>query len=291
MFYNRISIVTPTYNSESYLEETILSVITQDYPDLEYIIIDGGSTDGTIEIIKKYESHLTYWESSKDSGMYHAIHKGFQKSTGKIMAWINSDDKYLPNSFFVVNQIFCQFPNINWIQGQPLWYNRSGEISAIYNHSKWSKYKLWAGSYKWIQQESVFWCRDAWENSGGYIDISYKYAGDLELWFRFIKNNDLYNVTIPLSGFRSHPDQITKRFFSQYEEEAKKIVDSFHVPSVHIGKFSQVKRIQKLRKMKITKWLNYFLQINQLLQKLENQYHKYPSDISYNFVDQKWELH
>jgi glycosyltransferase involved in cell wall biosynthesis len=89
--YPRISIVTPSFNDVEYLEQTILSIINQGYPNLEYVIIDGGSTDGSVDIIKKYADHLAYWVSEKDQGMYHAIQKGFQKTTGEIMGWINSD--------------------------------------------------------------------------------------------------------------------------------------------------------------------------------------------------------
>ena len=88
----KISVVTPNFNGARFLERTILSVIKQNYSSLEYIVIDGGSTDGSIEIIKKYEKYITYWESSQDNGMYHAIQKGFNKSSGEVMTWINSDD-------------------------------------------------------------------------------------------------------------------------------------------------------------------------------------------------------
>ncbi len=109
MTYPKISIVTPNLNQGKFLEETILSVLDQKYPNLEYIIIDGGSTDNSIDIIKKYEKNLFYWTSEKDNGMYEAIQKGFEKATGDIMAWINSDDLYHRNVFFVVAEIFSNF--------------------------------------------------------------------------------------------------------------------------------------------------------------------------------------
>src|SRR3990172_6693239 len=108
MNYPKISIVTPSFNQDQYLEETILSVINQNYPDLEYIIIDGGSTDNSIDIIKKYEKHLTFWVSEKDKGQCDAINKGLKKCTGDIFNWLNSDDHYFPGTLQKVAESFSQ---------------------------------------------------------------------------------------------------------------------------------------------------------------------------------------
>ena len=137
--YPKITIVTPNYNCEKYLEKTILSVINQNYPNLEYIIIDGGSNDSSIEIIKKYENYLTYWISEPDNGMYEAIQKGFDKSTGEIMAWINSDDMYHKNSFFTVADIFSNFKQVSWLTGANTNYDefdRTVYVKHSYGHKK-----------------------------------------------------------------------------------------------------------------------------------------------------------
>jgi len=107
----KISIVTPSYNQAEFLERTILSVLNQNYPNLEYIIIDGGSTDGSVEIIKKYEKYLSYWVSEKDRGQAHALNKGFEKATGDLVGWQNSDDIYLPGAFRKVAEVYRNNPN------------------------------------------------------------------------------------------------------------------------------------------------------------------------------------
>src|SRR5690349_701527 len=111
MNWPKISIVTPNFNNGKYLEDTIVSVLSQNYPNLEYFIIDGGSTDNSLEIIKRYERHLAGWTSEPDGGMYEAIDKGFNKTTGEIMAWLNSDDMYHRKSLFAVGKLFCDLPN------------------------------------------------------------------------------------------------------------------------------------------------------------------------------------
>ncbi|PXY44077.1 glycosyltransferase family 2 protein [Flavobacterium hydrophilum] len=220
MNYPKISIVTPNFNGGQYLEETIKSVLSQNYPDLEYIIIDGGSTDNSVDIIKKYESQLTYWVSEPDKGLYEAIQKGFDKSTGQIMAWINSDDVYHPKAFFTVAEIF-NLEGVNWLQGVPSTLDEMGRTIAVGKVKRWSKLNYYLGSFHWIQQESVFWRRSLWDMSGSKLDTEMKYASDLELWIRFFRHEKLFVTNALLAGFRIRSkNQLSLDYKEAYFEEA-----------------------------------------------------------------------
>jgi glycosyltransferase involved in cell wall biosynthesis len=221
MHYPKRSIVTPTFNGGAYLEQTIQSVLSQDYLNLEYIIIDGGSTDDSVMIIKKYESQLAYWVSEPDRGLYDAIQKGFDQSTGDIMAWINSDDLYHPKAFFTVAEIF-EFDEVNWLQGIPSIFDEGGRTVAVSGIKRWSKLDYYLGNFQWIQQESVFWKRSLWIKTGSKIDDEMKYAGDLELWLRFFRHEKLFVTSALLGGFRQGSNgQLSLDFLQEYLEEAR----------------------------------------------------------------------
>jgi len=245
--YPKISIVTPSYNQAQYLEETIKSVLEQNYPNLEYIIIDGGSTDASLEIIKKYEKHLAYWVSEKDRGQYHAINKGFKKSSGEIMAWINSDDKYHENSFFSVAEIFAEFIDVQWLQGANTHFDEAGRCVNVWVSRDWSKYNFYLGNYRWIQQESTFWRRELWDRAGGYVDDSLSMAGDYELWLRFFRYAKLYVVDCLIGGFRMRKSKQKTLELEVYDKEVslvlKKELDSLD--------YDTKMRIEQIRQKKL----------------------------------------
>lgn len=220
--YPKISIVTPNFNGGRYLEHTIQSVLSQDYPNLEYIVIDGGSTDNSVAIIKKYESHLAYWISEPDKGLYDAVQKGFDYSTGEIMAWINSDDLYHPKAFFTVAEIFTNIKNVNWLMGIPSTFDELGRTVSVSPLKRWNKLDYYLGNFEWIQQESVFWRRSLWTKSGSKVDSNMKYAADLELWLRFFRREKLYVTQALLGGFRQRSEgQLSMDFLDEYMEEAR----------------------------------------------------------------------
>ena len=223
--FPKISIITPSFNQADFLEATILSVLSQNYPNLEYIIMDGGSTDDSVSIIKKYENRLTFWTSEPDNGMYDAIQKGFKKSTGDIMAWINSDDTLAIKSLFTVAQIFSDYPQIEWLNGLPNQMDEEGRLTGVAALPRWNKYNYLKKDFKYIQQEGLFWRRSLWEKAGGSFDINYNLAADMELWSRFFIHADLYYVNTLLGTFRArNKNQKSLEQLEEYHAEALQVI-------------------------------------------------------------------
>ena len=230
----RLTIVTPSFNQGEFLEETITSVLDQEYENLEYIVIDGGSTDKSVSIIKKYSNRLAHWVSEPDEGQYHAINKGFARATGEIMAWLNSDDKYLPWTLSVVADIFSSFPEVEWLTTvHPVRWNSHGQAVAVDFTGALSRHSFLQGNNfpvegsigrRWIQQESTFWRRSLWERAGGRLDQSLAMAADFELWARFYDHADLFGVQALLGGFRSHGVQKSVLHRDRYMAEAEQVL-------------------------------------------------------------------
>jgi glycosyltransferase involved in cell wall biosynthesis len=222
----KISVITVCKNAAQYIRESIESVVSQDYSNVEYIIIDGKSDDDTLAIIEEYKSKINIIKSETDSGPADALTKGFALASGDILCWLNADDKFHPYALSSVAKIFSELPQVNWLTGFPSWYTPDGACvnelyiqtesnlnvyvnDAFYHHfNRWSLERFLAGDYLAIQQESVFWRKEVWQQSGATLTKGLT-AFDFELWSRFFLLEKLYTAPIVLSGFRVHGNQLS----------------------------------------------------------------------------------
>lgn len=230
----RISLVTPSFNQGAYLEETLRSVLDQGYPNLEYLVLDGGSTDQSLAVIERYADRLDYWVSEPDGGQYDALNRGLGRTTGAIMGWLNSDDKLMPWALAVVADVFRSFPEIDWITGgHPVQWNAKGQAIRVGTVAGYSRELFLRGGYLpgrpwfargYLQQESTFWRRSLWERAGGRIDAGLRYAGDFELWARFFEHSEPVVVGALLGGIRKHGVQKTAQYLDRYHDEAEAVL-------------------------------------------------------------------
>jgi len=235
----RFSIVTPTCNSERFLAQTIESVISQkgDF-EIHYVIVDNQSTDRTAEIVARYKSLLRLKEvgtqpekvslefvSGHDGGMYEAINRGFARSSGDVMAWINSDDVYLPGAFAAVFQALLDHPGVVWLKGVTSYIDENSEIPQagmcnLYDR-RWIEAGFYGPLFTFIQQDSVFWRSSLWDRAGG-CDASLRLSGDYFLWREFARFEPLYSVPCYLSCFRRRAAQLSTDMEGYWREAAGK---------------------------------------------------------------------
>jgi glycosyltransferase involved in cell wall biosynthesis len=223
----RISIITPSYNQAQFIEETIRSVLLQGYPELEYIIIDGSSTDSSVEIIKKYEPWLTYWISEKDKGQTYAINKGFARATGEIIAWINSDDYYMPNIFF---QIAIAMKNVEWVTGGTKHIDLTGRIFEI-TPANGPELKKFNNCFKnqndfdfKVAQPSHFWSRKI-INQVGKPNEKLHFCMDFEWMLRALAlGHHPLLINDVISCIRYHPEAKTNRLNYEFDFERARIL-------------------------------------------------------------------
>lgn len=200
----RVSIVTPSYNQAQFIEETIRSVLLQGYPNLEYIIIDGGSIDGSVEIIRKYEPWLAYWVSEKDNGQSHAINKGFERATGEWFAWLNSDDVYEPRVFSAVMSMANSSPKTALFHGDIVLTDQDGTVHG-YGLTSSNPQDLinWMDG-KGLAQPATFWRSRLFEEIG-QLKINLRFIMDYEFFLRASMKHELSHIPHPLARFRIHP--------------------------------------------------------------------------------------
>lgn len=224
----KFSIVIPSYNQAEYLERTLLSVINQGV-DTEIIVIDGGSTDNSVEIIKKYEDKIAYWVSEKDRGQSHALNKGFAKATGDIFGWQNSDDIYMPGAFKNVLEVFEKYPDKKIVYGN--WYEIDENDNIIDKTYSAPKPRVPHFSYEGFDSnlQSMFWKREVMEKFGNF-DENLHQLMDTDFLFSVILNQgtDIFVKTDSFLGsFRRHQDQKTKRNrIDKRAVDEQKVVDA-----------------------------------------------------------------
>lgn len=227
----RISVVTPSYNQGEYIESTIRSVLLQGYADLEYIVVDGGSTDDSVKIIKKYDPWLKYWVTESDGGMYDAINKGFQHSTGEIMTWLNSDDMYVPDGLWAVGDVLAQYGrDVEWLTTTPSFCDATGRVCNPFDTRCVDTGLIRRGLYDGrvlacIGQESTFWRRSLWDCCGGAVDATLSAAGDFELWVKMSRYAELFSLRHSVATFRRHAMQKTATSMATYNAEVDSVLD------------------------------------------------------------------
>ena len=226
----RISVVTPSYNQGRFLEQTIRSVLLQGYPNLEYIVIDGGSTDESVRIIEKYEKHLAHWESERDRGQSHAINKGFARATGEILCWLNSDDYYLPGTLRIVAETLAAGTGNFALVGhcEQVFADGSPAIEGKGRYEGFERLlQFWKG-YR-MHQPSIFWRREVFERVG-YLDESLHYTMDFDYWVRVARHFDFVNVDRALSCATYHSDAKTGDAFARYYQELMRRAPQYWPP-------------------------------------------------------------
>jgi glycosyltransferase involved in cell wall biosynthesis len=231
------SIVTPSFNQGRFLETCMRSVLTQEVAPLEYVVVDGGSTDGSADIIRRFADRLTYWQSQPDGGHMDAVNIGFAHTTGEIMGWLNSDDMLTPWALRTVASVFEQHPQVEWLTTRfPLLMNEDGMVIAARTMEGYNARMFYRGRnvplkpafYKgYIQQESTFWRRSLWERAGATMDRSLRIAGDFELWARFFRHAELYTVSVPLGCFRFQAGSFTSNEMDSYLEVCRGILRQY----------------------------------------------------------------
>lgn len=203
----RLTIITPSFNQAAYLERTIRSVLDQRYPNLEYFVVDGGSTDGSVEVIRRYEKHLAGWVSEKDRGQTDAINKGLAAASGDIVAYLNSDDTYTPGSLARVAGLMSGPNAARWVVGACLMIDRDDRVTGRFDHRRPRSFGEYLGhSSGMLPQPSCFWAGDVFERHG-WFDTDMHYCFDYEFHCRLLAGGEEpLLIDEPLASFRVHEE-------------------------------------------------------------------------------------
>jgi glycosyltransferase involved in cell wall biosynthesis len=213
----KISVVTPSYNQGEFIEATLRSVLLQHYPNLEYIVLDGASTDNSVRIIEKYGDSLAHWESRKDEGQAAAIRTGFEMATGEILCWLNSDDIFLPNALHTIASIFMKHPRVDFVYGNRLTIDREGNVTGKHIWPWRLTESHWALGQP-LAQECSFWRREIYDRVGG-IDPAKFYIMDYDLFVRMWRVGRFRKTSAYLGCFRDHEATKTTKHAEIWKRE------------------------------------------------------------------------
>lgn len=217
-----VSIVTPSYNQANYLEQTLDSVLGQDYARIEYLVADGASNDGSVEIIKKYADKLAWWVSEKDSGQGEAINKGLARTKGEIVAWLNSDDYYLPGTVSSAVKVFKENPDVVLIYGDMLAVDEKGQTFNVLKYKQLSPEDLLC--FQIIGQPAVFFRREAYKQAGG-LDTTFHFLLDHHFWIRIAQHGRIMHVPQTWAAARYHSEAKNRLKAAEFGREAFRILD------------------------------------------------------------------
>jgi len=207
--YPKISVVVPSFNQVEYLELALRSIIDQEYPNLELIVIDGGSNDGSSDVVRNYESHMKFWCSEPDGGQTLGIIKGFSHATGEILCFLNSDDLFEPGSLLEVGQYFAAHPDTDAVYGNALWIDAKGGPLRPQKEMPFNRF-IFLHTYNYIPSMSMFWRRSIYDKAGG-LNPAFQMAFDADLWMRFSDNGTIKHVARQWSRMRFYPEQKSQR--------------------------------------------------------------------------------
>lgn len=230
--YPSISVVTCSFQQGGYLEQTIRSVIGQDYPKLEYIVIDGGSTDGSVDVIRRHQSALAYWVSEPDRGQTDALIKGFERSTGDICGWLCSDDLLLPGALQAVGDFFSSHPGVMAAYGDALWIDAGSRFLRPKKEMGFSRF-VFLHDHNYVPQPSMFWRRELYQAVSG-LNPEFDLAMDADLWERFSERTAIAHIPRYLSCMRFYPEQKTRSRVPDRKREDGIIRRRDRLPAAHI---------------------------------------------------------
>ena len=248
--------MTTTLNALPYIVDTTRSVLQTPYPDLEYLIIDAGSSDGTLEYLRSIKDSRMRLELLKGSRQYEAVDWGFRHATGDVLAWLNGDDLYFPGTISCVARIFTDFPDVKWITGLPSFVNAEGQCTVVSDLSSYPKRYIENGwfnefAYGNLVQESMFWRRDLYEAAGG-LNLNYDQAADFELWTRFARHSSLVAVSTLLAAWRKHGRNRSLTGLSEYLNDVERA--TANLPRMNWFKTYLCRRVVTKHALRIAEW-------------------------------------